>query len=476
MRQLPAHGKALVATVATLLAATGAVAIGESSMGRRAEREATRPIPTLVTTVRLGSMDSPAGQARGLRGQPAGVPVDEEFAEGQTAPGRRALPRSLRTTVTDTRTFSAVGVTWREERAAGEVSVAVRTRPAGRASWSSWTTVTSDEPSANYRSTADTGSLRAGAELVWTGPGRSADVVVTSIGGPPPRDVRVDLIAPGTGAADRAAANRPGLRTAGESAATDSGPAADSVPAAPRAGTRAATAAEPKRPLMSYPRLVRWPVIYTRAQWGADERKRTWGAEYAPWLKAAVLHHTATTNSYGRADVPAMIRSIYHFHAVSRGWGDIGYNVIVDRYGRAWEGRVGGQDKPVIGAHAGGFNRGTMGIAMLGNNTAAKPTLAQREMVARILAFRFGRLGIDPRGFTKLTGGPNTKFKVLRTLRLPALYPHRQTSSTSCPGRAGEAVMAALRTRATRLILAAPRAPLPTPMPTPIPTPSPTPS
>jgi hypothetical protein len=73
------------------------------------------------------------------------------------------------------------------------------------------------------------------------------------------------------------------------------------------------------------------------------------------------------SNGYAADDVPAIMRSIYRYHAVSRGWGDIGYNVIADKFGRLWEGRYGGLASTVIGAHAGGFNTGTFGVSMLGN-------------------------------------------------------------------------------------------------------------
>ena len=68
-----------------------------------------------------------------------------------------------------------------------------------------------------------------------------------------------------------------------------------------------------------------------------------------------------------------MMRSIYRYHAVSRGWGDIGYNVIVDKFGRRWEGRAGGLASTVVGAHAGGFNSGTFGVSMLGNYESVNP-------------------------------------------------------------------------------------------------------
>ena len=62
-----------------------------------------------------------------------------------------------------------------------------------------------------------------------------------------------------------------------------------------------------------------------------------------------------------------MMRSIYAYHTQTRGWGDIGYNFIVDKFGRIFEGRYGGLTSTVIGAHAGGFNTDTFGVSMLGN-------------------------------------------------------------------------------------------------------------
>src|SRR3712207_9101173 len=102
---------------------------------------------------------------------------------------------------------------------------------------------------------------------------------------------------------------------------------------------------------------------------------------------------------------------MYAYHAVSRGWGDIGYNVIVDKFGRAWEGRTGGLASTVIGAHAGGFNSGTFGVSMLGNYDLVAPTMAMIDAVADIVAWKFALYRVDPRGTVTLTSGGGSTVK-----------------------------------------------------------------
>jgi uncharacterized protein with LGFP repeats len=87
------------------------------------------------------------------------------------------------------------------------------------------------------------------------------------------------------------------------------------------------------------------PVIRSRAEWGADESLRTEAPSYSRTLEAVTVHHTAGSNDYTEARCPAVLRGIYAFHVKSRGWSDIGYNVLVDRFGTAWEGRAGGLDR-----------------------------------------------------------------------------------------------------------------------------------
>ncbi len=75
----------------------------------------------------------------------------------------------------------------------------------------------------------------------------------------------------------------------------------------------------------------------------------------------------STPTTTPRSQVPGILRSIYAYHTRSRGWSDIGYNFLVDRFGRIWEGRYGGVDRPVVGAHTLGYNDNAFAMSAIGN-------------------------------------------------------------------------------------------------------------
>ncbi len=179
------------------------------------------------------------------------------------------------------------------------------------------------------------------------------------------------------------------------------------------------------------------PNIIGRAQWGADESIRTWDPEYAPTLKAATLHHTADRNTYTAADVPGIMRSIYAYHTQTRGWGDIGYNFIVDKFGRIFEGRYGGVSSTVIGAHAGGFNTGTFGVSMLGNYAEVDTPQVMLEAVASVMAWKLNLYRLSPHGTSQLTsgGGGTSKYPAGQTVTVPTVFAHRDVGNTTCPGQ-----------------------------------------
>ena len=206
-------------------------------------------------------------------------------------------------------------------------------------------------------------------------------------------------------------------------------------------------------------RAAEQPAVVTRAQWGADENLMTWTPEVRPSVRAAIVHHTAESNDYGPGDSAAIVRGIYYYHAVTQGWGDIGYNALVDKYGTIFEGRAGGLDKAVVAGHAGGFNTDTFGVAMMGNHVAVPPTAPEIESVARITAWKLA--GKDPNAPVGLTsgGGSYTSFPAGRVATVPTLLGHRDVGNTVCPGDAGYATLGAIRARVVDLSAAGPTTP-----------------
>lgn len=308
--------------------------------------------------------------------------------------------------------FGTLGVTWRGRSAVPGLEIAVRTRQDGH--WSGWRHLdsdTGDDPVA-------TGVVRGGTDPLYVGPSDGVQVRVESGAGRLPRGMRLELVDPGERTDDV------------------------TVTSGPHGGWDAATASQ--------------PVVLTRAQWGADESQVRCPAQYTSTVRAGILHHTAGTNGYSAADVPAILRGDYAYH-LSRGWCDIGYNALVDRFGRIWEGRAGGLDRAVIGAHAGGFNTGTFGVAMIGNYDVAAPSSASITAVARFMAWKLGMAHRDPQGSTVLTsaGGGTARYPAGARVRLPVVMGHRDTGWTACPGRHLYPALPRIRAQATRFMQAA---------------------
>jgi len=157
---------------------------------------------------------------------------------------------------------------------------------------------------------------------------------------------------------------------------------------------------------------------------------------YAPAIRFAIVHHTAGTNDYTQAQSAAIVRGIQLFHVKSNGWNDIGYNYLVDRFGTIYEGRYGGVDRNVIGAHALGFNTGSVGIALLGTYGSTKPSAAAQDAIARLIAWRLDLAHVDPTSSLTFVSGGSEKYAPDAPVKLRAVSGHRDTGSTECPGNA----------------------------------------
>ncbi|MGY1747116.1 N-acetylmuramoyl-L-alanine amidase, partial [Blastococcus sp. SYSU D00695] len=360
------------------------------------------PVEATSAEVELGSVEEPAPAA--------------EVQEGTTDPVAGVSDTAPVLTVrrTDVDEFSLVGVTWTYDPAVTDVRVQVRVQDVG-GTWGTWTEVGTEDagPDPERASGED---VRGGTAPLWTGPSTGVEVEVVTRTGAAPSDVQLDLIGSETSPAD-SALGTPDIQDTADAA-------------------------------------MAMPDVYSRAQWGADESIRTWAPEYAQTIKAATVHHTADSNDYTADQVPQIMRNIYTYHAQKLGWGDIGYNVIVDKFGRLWEGRSGGLASTVIGAHAGGFNTGTFGVSMLGNYDVANTTQPLVDSVAAIIAWKLSLFGVDPNGTTTLVsgGGGTARYARGTAVTLPTIFGHRDVGATACPGRYGYARLGEIRSKVTALL------------------------
>uniref|UniRef100_UPI00243100C2 N-acetylmuramoyl-L-alanine amidase n=1 Tax=Corynebacterium stationis TaxID=1705 RepID=UPI00243100C2 len=178
------------------------------------------------------------------------------------------------------------------------------------------------------------------------------------------------------------------------------------------------------------------PPVVTRAGWGANESNRCSNPDYTEPTKALTLHHTAGSNNYTPAQAAGQVRGIFQYHAQTLGWCDMGYNVLVDKYGTIYEGRYGGLERGVMGAHVGGFNSNTWGISMIGNYETAQPSSEILNSVTSIAAWKAAQAGFDPSGTVSLRSGgfSNARYAAGTTATVPTFHGHSDLHYTACPG------------------------------------------
>ncbi|MPY62482.1 peptidoglycan recognition protein family protein [Streptomyces spongiae] len=195
------------------------------------------------------------------------------------------------------------------------------------------------------------------------------------------------------------------------------------------------------------------PPIVPRAHWLGDAARSQPPARYDDRVLAVFVHHTDSPNDYDCADTPRVIRYLYAGQTGSRDWDDIGYNFLVDRCGTIYEGRAGGVDRPVTGAHTQGFNHRTAGIAAIGTFTAGVPVPpAVTDAIAALAAWKLGLADVDPRGGVRLvSSNSHSRYPAGTTVLLPALAGHSDGYMTSCPGVALAERLPAIREAAARL-------------------------
>jgi hypothetical protein len=201
----------------------------------------------------------------------------------------------------------------------------------------------------------------------------------------------------------------------------------------------------------------------SRAEWGAEESLRfigeveSWPPTFEP-VRVMTVHHTATANNDD--DPAATVRAIYYYHTVDRGWGDIAYHYLIDEAGVVYEGRWSGEesaacsdfayspqlgpdDEPLLvtAGHTYCYNRGNVGVALLGDFTSVQPTSAARAALESVLVENAIRNGLDPLG-TVFYEAPNDMDACVDTpdATVESIAAHTDwpdpAGATACPGAA----------------------------------------
>jgi N-acetylmuramoyl-L-alanine amidase len=179
------------------------------------------------------------------------------------------------------------------------------------------------------------------------------------------------------------------------------------------------------------------PPIIARRAWARGMAHPRVAPEYGA-VRLAFVHHTENSNGYLAGEVPAMLRAIFIFHREVRGWNDIGYNFVIDAFGRVFEARAGGIDEPVVGAQAGGYNLVSSGVAVLGSFSAQPISVAARRTLQRLLAWKLALHGVGAQGRVVVhvnpAGAAFSRYPANAPVSLPRIAGHRDADTTDCPG------------------------------------------
>lgn len=391
---------------------------GLSAYTRETTRASRVPTEVVDATVDEYALTAPAGaSARQRSAVQANV---EPAARTARLAGKGAAVADAVTSVPEPVTgYGAVGITWAHGTDIAEDGIALQVRTQTDDSWSDWMDIDYHPEHGPDPGSAEARHARPGSDALLVGDVDQVQVQVATTDGTLPPDLKLAVIDPGQ--ATETAEERPALDTTemngtpGDAVetpttiATDDGEGTDG---GDQIDLQAATYT-PK------------PKIYSRAQWGADESMREKSSLHYYEVHAGFVHHTVNANDYTRAEVPGILRSIYAYHTRSRGWSDIGYNFLVDRFGRIWEGRYGGVDRPVVGAHTLNYNDYSFAMSAIGNYDVKKPSGAMVQAYGALFAWKLSLHGVDASSTKQWVGSRNFQ----------AINGHRDAAATACPGR-----------------------------------------
>lgn len=393
-----------MSTIPRRVLVASAIALGLTVTAVAPVAAASAPSSPITHAVAAGVDDPGGGPADVTSSMTELSPPADAPRSGAPDAGPTPGSPGWETRVELTEGTTMLGLSWDPTAVVGDAS-----SPLGRIAWrpvadgveGAWTAST-PEPD----DTGEEGDGRVGSELIVLD--APADAVDLRVEAGPLADLRLLQVQA-----------EPGSEPAG----------ADDVAPAPRAASRAA---QP---------TIRLRSAWTTSGWASWNPGCGSSPPVAGSLRHAVVHHTAGSNTYSQGAVPGILQGMYLHHTQSLRWCDVGYQFLVDRFGRIWQGRSGSISQPVVGGHARGFNTGSVGIALMGqfepgaSPAYATPASVMLDSAARLLAWKLDLHGLDPHGTVRVTSGGSTRYPSGTSVTLPVVNHHRQTSTTLCPGQ-----------------------------------------
>ncbi|MFD3740028.1 N-acetylmuramoyl-L-alanine amidase [Streptomyces sp. NPDC058629] len=442
---------------------------------------------------------SPAGEAD-AKSAPAEADVYRTPLKTSEDGASASLPKR------STERFSLLGVTWTDPAAKVTGRVEARTRSAATGEWTGWLPLDTE---IDGRTEAGRAGVRGTTEPRWVGPSNGVEVRISAADGVKaglPAGLRLDTVDPGGNTtplaaepaafavepaafaaeetpteeptpSDEPSSEEPSEEPSPEPPAPTATTASPTPPAPSPTPSRSATPSPPPTTASPTPSVTPTPTatttptlppappstapqptIVSRVAWKADESLNSESPDYLEKVKAVFVHHTAQTNSYSCADSAAIMRGLHTYHVKSNGWKDLGYNFVVDKCGTIFEGRKGGVDRAVMGAHTYGFNRDTTGIAVIGMHTDTTAASAATTAVARVAAWKLGQYQGNPAGTVQLTAGAaggnffGAKFAAGVAYPFQQISGHRDGFNTQCPGGSLYGQLPTIRSQAAALV------------------------
>jgi SpoIID/LytB domain protein len=376
---------------------------------------APQPVPAATTTLVLSGIDRAAA---------ARAPQGPVVSEGAPALSATRLRTAVLTPETAVASADVLGITFASPPEAG-TQVLVRVREHGF--WSGWRAlpVSPDGPDP---STAEGRQARTATEPLGLASASGVQVRIDTLSGRAPGGARAVVVDSGSAPADGATAAASG----------------------PVSTASAATAR---------------PTIITRAQWGADESRRTAGPGLTDTIKVGFVHHTTGNSSYTPAGAYEFMRALFDYYTTPTsqggpGYSDMAYNFLVDRFGRLYEGRKGSIDAAVIGGHTAGFNLRSFAVAALGDTDKFADVSSVTNMIepiSRLMAYKLSPYGRNPLGWTTLTsnfGGGTSMYPPGAVANVRVISGHGEIGNTDCPGARLRSYLPKIRARTAAIMSA----------------------